>query len=81
MRGRKMKATREKPTLKCCHYWIIEPPNGPMALGVCRNCGEVRQFNNSWPDMRRVDTRSSDETGELEIETPGQEGEQNGREN
>jgi hypothetical protein len=30
----------------CCHYWLVEPPNDQMSLGVCRRCGEVRQFEN-----------------------------------
>jgi len=32
----------------CVHYWIIEIPNGPTSKGVCRNCGAVQQFPNSF---------------------------------
>ncbi len=31
----------------CCHYWIIDPPNGSSSRGVCKFCSEVREFNNS----------------------------------
>ncbi len=44
---------REAPTTTelmitpvCCHHWIIEAPNGPTSKGVCRICGEEKQFNN-----------------------------------
>ncbi len=32
---------------KCCHYWIIESPNGSSSRGVCKFCKEERVFNNS----------------------------------
>ena len=31
----------------CCHNWIIEPANGSTSAGVCRRCGEEREFKNS----------------------------------
>ena len=31
----------------CEHYWLIEPPTGPTSDGVCRLCGEKREFENS----------------------------------
>lgn len=36
---------------QCRHYWIIEVANGPKSLGVCRYCGETRDFLNSMPDL------------------------------
>ncbi len=30
----------------CQHHWVIEPPNGPTSRGLCRNCGESRDFLN-----------------------------------
>ena len=30
----------------CRHHWIIEPPAGPVSLGACRLCEEVREFQN-----------------------------------
>ena len=30
----------------CKHRWEIGPADGSVSLGVCQNCGTVRQFNN-----------------------------------
>lgn len=30
------------------HWWVIETPSGPTSLGVCKYCGEVRDFRNRW---------------------------------
>lgn len=32
---------------KCCHYWVIETPNGSNSRGICKFCKEERLFNNS----------------------------------
>jgi len=32
--------------VKCSHYWIIEPPQGLTSMGVCKLCGEEREFKN-----------------------------------
>ena len=31
---------------KCHHYWVIESPKGPTSRGVCKLCGEEREFSN-----------------------------------
>ena len=31
----------------CQHHWVIDSPNGPVSKGVCRICGEEREFQNS----------------------------------
>jgi hypothetical protein len=37
----------EKPMATGCrHHWIIETPNGPVSKGVCKLCGEERDFEN-----------------------------------
>ncbi len=28
----------------CQHHWVIDPPEGPVSKGVCRSCGEERDF-------------------------------------
>jgi hypothetical protein len=28
----------------CQHRWVIEPPNGVMAIGWCRRCGAEKYF-------------------------------------
>ena len=32
---------------ECTHHWVIESANGPLSEGVCRRCGERREFTNS----------------------------------
>ena len=36
-------------TTQCPHHWIIETSAGSTSKGVCRLCGEERDFANS-PD-------------------------------
>ena len=42
---------RHVPT--CRHHWIIEPANGPISMGECRNCHSVREFYNSIFELER----------------------------
>ena len=30
----------------CSHYWVIQPADGPLSLGVCKLCREAREFRN-----------------------------------
>ncbi len=30
----------------CEHHWVLPAPNGPLSKGVCRSCGEERDFPN-----------------------------------
>lgn len=39
---------------RCIHFWIIETANGQMSQGICKYCGEVKDFCNSWPDSRNT---------------------------
>ena len=46
---------------QCHHYWVIEVANGPKSTGVCRYCGEKREFLNSIPVFtvpKRTDRRT-----------------------
>ncbi len=43
------------PQATCAHYWVIEPHDGPISRGVCRQCGAESEFRNylpysSWED-------------------------------
>jgi len=29
------------------HHWVIDSPDGPTSLGVCKHCGREKEFNNS----------------------------------
>ena len=31
----------------CVHHWLIESPNGSTSAGVCKRCGETRDFANA----------------------------------
>ena len=44
-------------SLVCRHHWLIQPADGPVSRGVCRICGETREFKNyvesaAWGDTR-----------------------------
>jgi len=36
---------------ECCHYWLIDSPNGPASRGICKFCGEEKDFYNSVPEF------------------------------
>ena len=41
----------------CRHHWLIQAADGPTSGGVCRICGETREFKNyvetaTWGDTR-----------------------------
>lgn len=37
----------ETPEIQTCkHQWLIDSPAGPSSKGVCRSCGEKREFMN-----------------------------------
>ena len=42
---------------KCPHFWDIEAANGPRSRGVCRRCGETREFFNAFPDFNPLKRR------------------------
>jgi hypothetical protein len=39
----------EIPT--CRHHWLIEAPQGSTSKGICKVCGEHREFRNSSDDI------------------------------
>lgn len=41
-------ATAPETTSECTHTWVIDPPNGPVSEGHCRDCGEHKEFRNSY---------------------------------
>jgi len=44
----KRQGTAAQPTTKqiCRHHWVIELAQDPTSRGVCRLCGEQREFSN-----------------------------------
>lgn len=35
----------------CGHYWVIDAANGPTSIGICKFCGEKKEFYNAFPDF------------------------------
>ena len=52
---------------ECIHYWVIESATGSTSQGVCKFCGAVRDFHNSFPepDYLKRNTRVLKEFSEL----------------
>ncbi len=46
---------KEAKGVSCQHYWVIEFPGGPMSRGICRLCGDQREFQNSMDGYLRED--------------------------
>lgn len=67
-----------KPTQTHAHYWLIESACGPMSRGVCKYCGMVQEFRNSWfnimpakklPILKEAaEEKSEAESEEIELE-------------
>ena len=46
-------------SLVCRHHWLIQAADGPTSAGVCRICGETKDFKNyvetaTWGDTRLI---------------------------
>ncbi len=33
---------------ECVHHIIIEPPEGPVSIGVCKKCGLVKEYDTAY---------------------------------
>lgn len=40
---------------RCIHHWIIEPPMGATSTGICKHCGEEREFRNQLRPNDQID--------------------------
>ena len=49
----RVSATINRPADKvtCVHHWLIEPAIGPVSHGVCKRCGEQKDFLNILDDF------------------------------
>ena len=56
------KVTERVAENQCQHYWIIEMANGPTSKGVCKYCGEERDFFNADPNLSipKKDNKTAD---------------------
>lgn len=64
-------AVTDATTATCTHHWTIQPATGPVSQGVCRLCGEVREFKNyveaaTWGDSR-LSNRSNTEDSQTVV--------------
>jgi len=48
---RELAREEAKPPRPHIHYWLIESAHGPTSRGVCKYCGAVQEFRNSWFNM------------------------------
>ena len=60
-------ATTDATDATCTHHWTIQPATGPVSQGVCRLCGEMREFKNyveaaTWGDSRLSNKTNSDDS-------------------
>ena len=45
---------------QCVHHWMIDPPENEVSKGICRKCGQERNFLNNidhssdWHDQNTV---------------------------
>lgn len=44
---------------QCHHYWVIEVANGPRSVGVCKYCGEKKEFLNAFPPLNPLKKNSN----------------------
>ena len=50
LKEKQKKAVVEIQPGGCQHHWAIETPAGSTSKGLCRRCGEERDFRNSAED-------------------------------
>ena len=65
----------ENPT-ECKHHWIIDSPTGPVSLGACRQCGEVREFKNYIESAPWKEDHSEAPAKELPEPSPAEDSEE-----
>ena len=45
----------------CQHHWVIQDATGPKSIGMCRECGEYKEFKNYLEASHWGDERSRSE--------------------
>ncbi len=55
---------------RCRHHWVIQPATGPVSLGKCQLCSELREFKNyvegaAWGDSRLANRAGREQTPEV----------------
>ncbi|MFC1941669.1 hypothetical protein ACFLWU_00430 [Chloroflexota bacterium] len=57
----KIRENTEEPVTgdQCHHFWTIEIANGPVSKGICKICGETKDFLNTFPDFTALKRNKS----------------------
>ncbi len=43
----------------CHHHWMLASPAGDSTSGVCKNCGQIRKFNDAYQAPSRNTSRTA----------------------
>lgn len=54
-------------TRECRHHWLIETPQGATSRGVCKLCGQEKEFRNSFDGI--WDREPGPEAGHVRVST------------
>jgi hypothetical protein len=57
----------------CIHHWLIEPPNGPTSMGVCKRCGAMREFDNQLPTKSAATPQTTAQSSDEQAVHAGQQ--------
>ena len=55
----------KKAEKTCVHHWLIEAPEGPVSKGICKKCGEEKEFQNYFPYSSWDNAQTDDETSDF----------------
>ncbi len=76
---------RERATKQalCRHHWLIESPQGPISMGMCKLCGAQKEFSNSatgflWEDAPLSELSHSRWGKSRDLHAPTGDGEDGG---
>ena len=61
---------REQGNGTCRHHWSIEASSGPLSIGVCNQCDEVREFRNYIDERSWFDEDLRVQSVDVEKESP-----------
>ena len=53
---------------RCRHYWLIETPNGATCKGICRFCGEEKEFASSWEGLMSMNIKNKPVEKDISVE-------------
>lgn len=56
----------------CRHYWVIKPVAGPVSHGICKFCGEQKDFGNYLTECVKEDESSFRKWGEKPVYDKGE---------